>query len=270
MTAQRFRYDGKRVLVVGGATGMGAATAQAAAALGAEVVVMDVAEVGYPVQQRIQVDLRDRASVDAAIDRIDQPIHALFCCAGVADGTRGLMLINFIAQRHIVDTLLARDLLGPGAAVAMISSVAGMGWEKNIPDLVAFLQLGDWQAQADWVAANAGSDSYAFSKQVINCFIARQAMTLARRGMRINGILPGPTDTPLAQANADLWLSFGAQYRQEIGRSAMTSTEMADALLFLCSEAAAGINGVTLLIDAGHISSAMTGSFSDPMLQQLM
>ena len=269
MAAERFRYDGKRVLVVGGASGMGAATAQAAAALGAEVVVMDVAEVKYPVRQAIRVDLRDRASVDAAIAQVAAPIHALFCCAGVADGTRGLMLINFIAQRHIVDTLLERGVLGAGAAIAMISSVAGMGWEKNVPALLQFLELGDWQAQADWIAANPQSESYAFSKQLINCFIARQAMALACRGMRINGILPGPTDTPLARANADVWLSFGAGYREAIGRGPMTSEEMADALLFLCSDAARGISGITLLIDAGHISSAFTGSWQDPMLAQL-
>ena len=43
-----FRYDDKRVLVVGGATGMGAAAAQTAAALGAEVAVMDIAQLGIP------------------------------------------------------------------------------------------------------------------------------------------------------------------------------------------------------------------------------
>ena len=43
-----FRYDGKRVLVVGGATGMGAATAELVQDAGAEVVVMDFAEVTLP------------------------------------------------------------------------------------------------------------------------------------------------------------------------------------------------------------------------------
>lgn len=55
----RLRYDGKRALVVGGATGMGAAAAKSAAELGAEVIVMDYAPVTYDVAKYIQVDLRD-------------------------------------------------------------------------------------------------------------------------------------------------------------------------------------------------------------------
>ncbi|MCU1346045.1 MAG: oxidoreductase, short chain dehydrogenase/reductase family protein, partial [Acidimicrobiia bacterium] len=51
MGMDAFRFDGKRVLVVGGATGMGAAAADTAADLGAEVIVMDVADVTYPVAQ---------------------------------------------------------------------------------------------------------------------------------------------------------------------------------------------------------------------------
>ena len=59
-----FGYDGKRVLVVGGATGMGAAAAQTVSALGGEVVVLDYAPVEFPVAEAIKVDLRDRAAID--------------------------------------------------------------------------------------------------------------------------------------------------------------------------------------------------------------
>jgi NAD(P)-dependent dehydrogenase (short-subunit alcohol dehydrogenase family) len=63
-------YDGKRVLVVGGSTGMEAAAARIAAELGAEVVVMDVADVAFEVDQKIKVDLRDRVSTDSALDQM--------------------------------------------------------------------------------------------------------------------------------------------------------------------------------------------------------
>src|SRR5688572_24512920 len=106
MAFDQFRYDGKRVLVVGGATGMGAAAAKTVAEAGAELIVIDVAEVSYPVDQFIKVDLRDQANVDAVADQIAGPIHAVFACAGVADGTPGIMLINFIAHRHLLERLL--------------------------------------------------------------------------------------------------------------------------------------------------------------------
>src|SRR5690606_25369408 len=118
-----FSYAGKNILVIGGATGMGAATAQAARELGARVAVMDVAEVAFPVDQAIRVDLRDQASVEAALAQVSGPLHAVIACAGVADGVRGLMLINFISQRKIVEALVEDGRLGRGGAIALISSV---------------------------------------------------------------------------------------------------------------------------------------------------
>ena len=69
-----FRYDGKRVLVVGGATGMGAATAELAQDAGAEVVVMDYAEVTLAGAKAIHVNLADPASIDAAVDECGGPV----------------------------------------------------------------------------------------------------------------------------------------------------------------------------------------------------
>ena len=79
--------------------------------------------------------------------------------------------------------------------------------------------------------------------------------------MRINAILPGPTDTPLARANADRWLSFGADYRKEASVEVSTSLEQAWPLVFLCSDAAAVISGITLITDVGFVSSAISESF---------
>ena len=59
-----FRYDGKRVLVVGGASGMGAAAAELVQDAGADVVVMDFAEVKLPGAQAIKVNLSEAASID--------------------------------------------------------------------------------------------------------------------------------------------------------------------------------------------------------------
>src|SRR3546814_4722072 len=85
-----FRYDGKRVLVVGGATGMGAAAAELVRDAGAEVVVMDYAEITLSGVKAIKVNLADVASIDAAIEECGGKVDALFSCAGVADGTPGI------------------------------------------------------------------------------------------------------------------------------------------------------------------------------------
>jgi NAD(P)-dependent dehydrogenase (short-subunit alcohol dehydrogenase family) len=261
MNADSFRFDGKRALVVGGATGMGAATAALVQDLGAEVVVMDHAEVGLPGVKAIQLDLRDRQSIDAAVDECGGPIHALFACAGVADGTPGLERINFIGHRHLIDRALAADLLPPGGAVAMISSAAGLGWEPNLDLLKEYLDTPDFDSAVAWIEAHPERNDYMWSKQAICTYVARQALALQKRGLRINAILPGPTDTPLARANEDVWLGTGADYRAEAAIGASTAEEQAGPLVFLCSDAARYVSGITMITDAGWVSSGVTGSF---------
>jgi NAD(P)-dependent dehydrogenase (short-subunit alcohol dehydrogenase family) len=255
-----FRYDGKRVLVVGGATGMGAAVVEVVKDAGAEVVVMDRADVDVDGVKFIRLDLSDKVSIESAIDECGGPLHAMFECAGVADGTPGIERINFIGHRHLIDRALDKGFLGRGSAIGFISSAAGLGWEANMPIVKEFLTLTDFDDATKWAQDNGKAD-YMFSKLAINVYVAQQAFPLLKQGIRINAILPGPTDTPLARANAEMWLGFGSDYREEAGIEASTPMEQAYPLVFLCSDAASGITGITMVTDAGYVASGVTESF---------
>ena len=255
-----YRFDGKRVLVVGGATGMGAATAALALDAGAEVVVMDYAEVTLAGAKAIHVNLAERASIDTAVDECGGPVHALFSCAGVADGTPGIERINFIGHRHLIDRMIGAGHLGRGGAIGFISSAAGLGWEANLSEIQELLGTADFDDAVRWVEAHGKAD-YLSMKQAVCAYVASQAFPLLKQGIRINAICPGPTETPLALANKELWLGFGADYREELGVQASTPLEQAYPLLFLCSAAAAAITGITMITDAGYISSGVTGTF---------
>ena len=259
-TFDAFRYDGKRALVVGGATGMGAAAAQLLQDAGAEVVVMDYADVALEGATGIHVDLGEKDSIDAALEQLGGPVHTLLSCAGVADGTPNIEKINFIGHRHLIDRLLADDLLPRGSAIGFISSAAGLGWESNLPRIKEYLATPDFDSAAAWNAANGGAD-YMSSKQAICAYVAMQAMPMLRRGIRINAICPGPTDTPLAQANKEMWLGFGADYRAEVGVETATPLEQAYPLVFLCSDAASAINGITMVTDSGYFAAGVTEVF---------
>ncbi|HSF01806.1 MAG TPA: SDR family oxidoreductase [Solirubrobacterales bacterium] len=254
------RFDGKRVLVVGGATGMGAAAAELALEAGAEVVVMDHAPVKRAGVEAIRSNLAEKASIEAAVDACGGPIHALLACAGVADGTPGIERINFIGHRHLIDRMLDAGKLGRGAAIGFISSAAGLGWEKNLEVLQQLLAIPDFDAAVAWVKEQDKANYY-WMKQAVCAYVASQAFPMLKRGIRINAICPGPTDTPLAQANKEVWLAFGADFRKEAGIQASTPMEQAHPLLFLCSDAAYAINGITLVTDAGYMNSGITGSF---------
>jgi NAD(P)-dependent dehydrogenase (short-subunit alcohol dehydrogenase family) len=257
-----FRYDGKRALVVGGASGMGAAVARLVQDAGAEVVVMDFAECTLAGATAIHVNLADTATIDAAVAELGAPVHAVFSCAGVADGTPGIEKINFLGHRYLIDLLLDRDLLPRGSAIGFISSAAGLGWEANLADLKEFLAVTDVEEAAAW-ARDHGTAHYLGTKQAICAYVAIQAMPMLARGIRINAICPGPTDTPLAQANKEMWLGFGADYRAATGIETATPLEQAYPLVFLCSAAAAAVNGIIMVTDSGYFSAGVTEVFPD-------
>ena len=256
-----FRYDRKRVLVVGGATGMGAAAAELARDAGGEVVVMDFAEVKLTGVKAIHVNLADKASIDAAVAECGGPVHALMNCAGVADGTPGIEKINFAGHRHLIERMLAGAMLPRGSAIGFISSAAGLGWEASWDQVKEYLDTPDFDSASAWANEHGWAD-YFHSKQAVCGYVARQAYPFLKdHGIRINAICPGPTDTPLARANEEMWLGFGADYRAEAGIEASTPLEQAYALVFLCSDAGAAISGITLISDVGYISSGITESY---------
>jgi NAD(P)-dependent dehydrogenase (short-subunit alcohol dehydrogenase family) len=153
----------------------------------------------------------------------------------------------------------------------MISSAAGLAWELNLPVFQGLLDATDWDDAVSWVARNNRAD-YMSMKLTMCAYVASQAFPLLKRGIRINAICPGPTDTPLAQANKELWLGFAADYRADVGTEPSTPIEQAYPLVFLCSDAAVAINGQTLISDQGYLSAGVTGAFPDaaPVAQFLL
>ena len=279
MGIERLRYDGKRAVVSGAATGMGAAAARILADLGAEVHALDVAPVEYRVEQAIRMDLRDPAQIDAALDSIGSPIHALFSCAGVSGvpfSPLDVVKINFIGARHLVERAV-RDHMPSGSSVAMISSIGGVGWADNINQIKDFLATPDFDSAATWITANVEIDPdpdkseinaaimYGFSKQVINTYVQARAIPFIRQGVRINATGPCPTATPLYAATP-MWDAFGGvEFREQTGRDPATPEDQAFPLVFLNSDAARYVNGVILNVDAGLIGGALVG-VADTML----
>lgn len=264
-----YGYEGKTVLVIGAATGMGAATAKQAKSLGAKVIAMDIADINYEVDLAIPLNLGEQASIDLAISKIPDNVDVIFACAGVADGTPNLMLINFTGQRHLISSLLESDRINTGGAVVMISSVGGLPWLANLANVKDFLATPDWDSAVAWIEANPDADSYTFSKQAMSGYVAQQALPMLKRGIRINAIQPGPTDTPLARANADIWLGFGQDYRDSAGVSHLQPEDMADVLIFLGSKAATGVNGINMLVDQGQVGAGLTDMLPAPHIKAM-
>src|ERR1041384_7693327 len=106
-----FSYKGKRAVVVGGATGVGGAAVELLLDAGAEVVVLDRAEITQEGVTAIQVDMSDKASIEAAVKAIGGTGDAPLACAGVADGTPGIERINFLGHRLMIDLMVEAGML---------------------------------------------------------------------------------------------------------------------------------------------------------------
>lgn len=268
MGIEAFRFDGKHALVVGGASGMGQATGDLVKELGGTVTVMDVKEPLGDHDRFIQLDLVDKASIDAALDQVTDPVHALFSCAGISGGAP-LPQINFIGQRHLIESALDRGLLTRGASIAMIASIGGMGWEHDLDAIGEVLDTPDYETAVKWIEANPERNDYSFFKRVMIAYCGRQAPDLMRRGIRINATAPGPTMTPL-MASTEGWQGFETGFQAMMGRPGSTADEQAYPLVFLASDAASFVSGTCLIVDAGFIGGGMTGALEGPMVDALV
>lgn len=263
-----YGYEGKRVVVVGGASGQGAATARLVRELGAEVVVCDVREPAADVGTYVPVDLSDPASIEAAVSRIGAPVDALFNCAGLSmtHPPLDVFRVNFIGLRHFTETCL--PLISPEGAIASISSIGGMGWMGNQVELTEVLEIRDFAEADAWAKEHADlvADGYTLSKEAIILYTMARAAGLARQRIRINCISPGAVDTPMLPEFVEAAGKEATDVVASVAGRPSTPEEQAQVLLFLNSEAASYVHGANIYVDGGFTAAIFTGSLEFPEL----
>jgi NAD(P)-dependent dehydrogenase (short-subunit alcohol dehydrogenase family) len=258
-----FSYEGKRVIVTGAASGMGAATVTMLSALGAETHAIDVRPIEGPVARAYECDCGDPASIDATVDAIGAPVHALFNVAGVPQTQPPLrvLAVNFLGLRHLTERVL--PLVPEGGAIAHVASLAGSGWANHLPAIDELLATCDFATGLAWGEAHLPEydDPYFFSKECVIVYTMRRARDAFRdAGVRMNCISPGPVDSPMMvdfrQALGDKTIDWTAE--QACGRLGRPD-EMAGPLVFLNSEEASYVNGHNLIVDAGFTPALTLG-----------
>jgi NAD(P)-dependent dehydrogenase (short-subunit alcohol dehydrogenase family) len=259
-----YSYEGKRVVVTGAATGVGAALIEVLAEQGAaHVTVLDIKKPSGPHDSYLEVDLAQEAAVDQVVAELDGPIDALFNNAGVADTLppRTVIGVNYLALRRLSEALL--DRIPEGGAIVNTASTAGSQWETHITAINELLDIADWDESLAWIDANLeglGVQPYFFSKELVSVYTLRTSRPTIRRGVRTNSVWPSPIDTPLL---ADFRSTIGDQILDwnisETNGRTVSAREVATVLAFLGSDGAAYINGVNLLVDAGFTAAMTTG-----------
>ncbi|WP_116377054.1 coniferyl-alcohol dehydrogenase [Mycobacterium sp. MFM001] len=257
MIEQRWRYDGRRVVVTGCASGIGAHVARQLTELGADVVGLDLQE----------MDLADAESIDRAVASIGTGVDALFNIAGVSSGIGDplrVVAVNFLGLRHLTEALTPS--MPPGSAVVSVSSLAAAGYREHQHEVAGLLNTTTMPEGIDWCRRNPDAltgGGYRLAKEAVILYTMKSAAALGARGIRINCTGPGVTETPILD---QLRSAYGQAYLDDIpkplGRAAEPD-EQASVLVFLNSRAASYISGQVIWVDGGAVAGAIAAELEE-------
>jgi NAD(P)-dependent dehydrogenase (short-subunit alcohol dehydrogenase family) len=225
---------GKRVLVTGAGSGIGAATARRFAAEGAEVIVADLSPEAIADEldaQAVVLDVRHEAEVEFAMADLDVLVN----CAGIGSTTNApettLAVWENVFAVNARGTFLCCKYAIPGMAAR------GGGSIVNIASVAGLVGLRDRAA-------------YCASKGAVISLTRALAVDHVADGIRVNAVAPGTVDSPwVRRLVEDVGESLDAlRARQPMGRLG-TPEEIADAVAYLA--AAEFVTGSVLVIDGG-------------------
>ena len=249
------RVDGKVALVTGGASGIGRATALTFAREGAKLVIADLNADGgqqtvHMITEKggeaifVRTDVSQAVAVQALISKAVETYGRLDCAhnnAGISGGGRVLtaeytedtwhqvIAINltgvWLCMKYEIPQMLSQ---GSGAIVNT-ASVAGL-------------------------IGGRGIAAYAASKHGVVGLTKTAALEYAQQGIRVNCVCPGVIQTPMTERG----LSDPEQKAQVIAREPIgrvgTPEEVAEAVVWLCSDATSFVTGHTMTVDGGYVA----------------
>jgi SDR family mycofactocin-dependent oxidoreductase len=281
--------DGKVALITGGSRGQGRAHAVTCAREGADVVIIDtldqIASVEYPMAQQADIDetvrqvealdrrivavvgdVRKQADLDAAVAR------------GIAElGKIDILIANAgifsLAPAHVLteeqwDDMIAVNLTGVWKSA---KAVLPHMMEQGGGSIVITSSINGIEPGANYV-------HYCAAKFGVVGVMKTLALEYARHGIRVNSVHPGAILTPMTswqgawdmmsgkpagEGTEEDMLDAGYSFHALKGNGFLSPQRIADTALYLNSDLASSVTGVTIPVDAGHL--LMPGYNADPV-----
>jgi NAD(P)-dependent dehydrogenase (short-subunit alcohol dehydrogenase family) len=251
VTARHADLAGRRVIVTGGASGIGLATAERFVAEGSRVVVLDRDEARFPEVRAmlpglagiLAADVADRPSVESAFAEVDRflgGVDVLVANAGISirhrflditpEEWRQVMAVNLDGVFHAAQAAARRMVADRGGAILMTASTNGVVGHPFY---------------ADYNASKAG---------VI--LLARSMALELAPAVRVNAVCPGYVMTPMQQAEYTPEMLRATDAKIPLGRHARPD-EIAGLFAFLASDEGAYITGAAIPIDGGELAGGL-------------
>ena len=249
MNCNIYNFEGKNILIDGGGRGIGKATAQLLAKLGARIILLDMKE--HELKETVNslegdnhiihtFDLSNLGQISTVISEIAAEVGGIdgyVHCVGIRSyqplkvldysSLQKVMNVNFVSFVEMTRQLMKKGNYNKGLSVVAISSISS----KN---------------------GGAGVTAYAASKAAIDGAIRSMAPELAKKGARINSVMPGQTHTEaydeIVGDSVDPVLN-----RQYLGLS--EPSDIANVIVFLLSDSSRMITGAAIPVDGGYFTA---------------
>jgi NAD(P)-dependent dehydrogenase (short-subunit alcohol dehydrogenase family) len=263
-------YRGTTAVVVGCSTGIGQATLRILGGLGATVYAVGRNEPPVPHEGFFRTDLADLDAVTATVGALAEigPIDHVLVCSGVpfTREPAEVIRVNYVGLRHLVDSVV--PFMADGGNVCVTASNTAYGWEKQMPTMLELVSIADPRDAIAWCNDHAtlladGFSAYVLSKHALMTWVTHRAPTLAaERGIRLNCVSPGLTETPMVEEIASQRGSreLVDSFPHPLFGRITTAEEGAWPIVLLNSRLNAVVTGGVLFADQGVAGGLATGA----------
>lgn len=240
-----FSLEGKTILVTGASSGIGRATAIECSKLGATIIILGrnserlqdtFDQLETPASMQFALDLTNEEKVKDLISKLPK-LDGLVNAAGVASTTlfqfatpekiRNIFDVNFFAPVEFTRLLLKKKLINKGGSIVFFSSVDGP------------------------INVHIGNSAYSATKSALASIARGMAVELAAKGIRVNYLMPGQTETPLIHGESITQEQLEQDMKSyPLGRYGRPE-EIAYGAIYFLSDASTFTTGTGLVIDGG-------------------